>query len=87
MLAHYDNMIAVIDAYYNVSNETKDLVKRYYTNSVVLKAESLKGKEKKNYIKEIKYRRMYKNIKPENLKQRIKRILLKYNISLYLKMR
>ena len=87
MLIHYDNMLAVIDANYDLSEKTKELVKRYYTNSVVLKAGSLKGKEKRNYIKEIKYRMMYKNIKPENLKQKIKRILLKYNISLYLKMR
>ena len=87
MLIHYDNMLAVIDANYDLSEKTKELVKRYYTNSVVLKAESLKGKEKRNYIKEIKYRMMYKNIKPENLKQKIKRILLKYSISLYLKMR
>lgn len=87
MIIHYDNMLAVIDANYNISEKTKELVKRYYTNSVVLKAGSLKGKEKKNFIKEIKYRMMYKNIKPENLKQKIKRILLKYNISLYLKMR
>ena len=87
MLAHYDNMITLIDAYYNVSDETKDLVKRYYTNSVVLKADTLKGEDKKSYIKEIKYRFMYRNIKPENLKQKIKRMLLKYNVSLYLKMR
>lgn len=87
MLAHYDNMIAVIDAYYNVSNETKDLVKRYYTNSVILKANTLKGKDRKQYIKEIKDRFMYRNIKPENLKQKIKRMLLKYSVNLYLKMR
>ena len=87
MLIHYDNMLAVIDANYDLSEKTKEQVKRYYTNSVVLKATSLKGKEKKNFIKEIKYRMMYKNIEPENLKQKIKRILLKYNISLYLKMR
>ena len=87
MLIHYDNMLAVIDANYDLSEKTKELVKRYYTNSVVLKTRSLKGKEKRNYIKEIKYRMMYKNIKPENLKQKIKRILLKYSISLYLKMR
>ena len=87
MLAHYDNMITLIDAYYNISSKTKDLVKRYYTNSVVLKANTLKGKEKKQYIKEIKDRFMYRNIKPENLKQRIKRLLLKYSVNLYLKMR
>lgn len=87
MISHYDNMIALIDAYYNISKETKELVKRYYTNSVILKANTLKGKEKKQYIKEIKNRFMYRNIKPENFKQRLKRILLKYNVSLYLKMR
>ena len=87
MLAHYDNMITLIDAYYNISDETKDLVKKYYTNSVVLKADTLKGEDKKSYIKEIKDRFMYRNIKPENLKQKVKRILLKYNVSLYLKMR
>ena len=87
MLAHYDNMITLIDAYYNVSDETKDLVKRYYTNSVVLKANTLKGEDKKRYIKEIKDRFMYRNIKPENLKQKVKRMLLKYNVSLYLTMR
>ena len=87
MLAHYDNMITLIDAYYNVSDETKDLVKKYYTNSVVLKADTLKGEDKKRYIKEIKDRFMYRNIKPENLKQKVKRMLLKYNVSLYLKMR
>ena len=87
MLVHYDNMMTLIDAYYNISDETKDLVKRYYTNSVVLKADTLKGEDKKRYIKEIKDRFMYRNIKPENLKQKIKRMLLKYNVSLYLKMR
>ena len=86
MLTHYDNMIVLIDAY-SIKEETKRLVKRYYTNSVILKANTLKGKEKSNYIKEIKLRRMYKNIQPENLKQKIKRLLLKYNVRLYLKMR
>lgn len=87
MLAHYDNMIPTVNAYTNISDETKALVKRYYTNSVILKANKLKGKERKQYIKEIKNRFMYRNIKPENLKQKLKRILLKYSVNLYLKMR
>lgn len=86
MICHYDNMISIIDNY-NISEETKELIKRYYTNSIILKTNTLKGKERKQYIKEIKNRFMYKNIKPENLKQKVKRILLKYNINLYLKLR
>lgn len=86
VLNHYDNMIESIKQY-NITEETKELVKRYYTNTVILKAETLKNNDFKEYIKEVKKRKLYQNIKPENLKQRIKRILLKTNIKIYLKMR
>ena len=72
-----------------VSDKTKKLIKRYYTNTVILKArELINEKEEFNtYIKEIKRRKIYENIKPYNIKQFIKRIILKTNIKLYLKMK
>ena len=88
VLRHYDNMINEIKNM-QVSDKTKNLIKRYYTNAVILKArELINEKEEFNtYIKEIKRRKMYKNIKPYNIKQFIKRIILKINIKLYLKMK
>ncbi len=86
MLKHYDNMIQLI-AVSKVAEKTKMLVKRYYTNSVILKANTLRGKEQKEYIKEIRKRKIYKNIIPNNLKQCIKRIILRISVKLYLKMR
>ena len=86
LLDHYDYMKETIENY-PIQKETKEYVKRYYTNSVILKSETLKGKDFKRYLKEIKKRKMYKNIKPENIKQCIKRFLLKWNVRLYLKMR
>ena len=86
VLAHYDNMLERLNGL-NVSNNTKDLIKRYYTNTVILKINELKDKDKSKYIKEIKNRKLYKNIKPINLKQLIKRIILMFSINLYLKMR
>ena len=88
LLKHYDNMIEKIEIY-NISNQTKDLVKRYYTNAVILKALELVNYkiEYKNYINEIKKRKLYKNIKIYNIKQLIKRMILKFNIKLYLKMK
>ncbi len=86
LLKHYDNMIEKIEQY-NISQKSKDLVKRYYTNTVILKANDLKEKDLQNYIKQIKIRKMYKNIKPYNLKQLIKRIILRFNVKLYLKLR
>ena len=86
VLAHYDNMLDRIDGYY-ISDSTKDLIKRYYTNTVILKTKELKGNERKEYLKQIKLRKVYQNIKPIDFKQRIKRIILRFNMNLYLKMR
>ena len=86
VLKHYDNMLQKLKNY-QIQEETKKIVKRYYTNGVLLKTNSLKGEELNNYCKEIKKRKLYKNINPENLKQLVKRILLKLNVKLYLKMR
>ena len=86
LLKHYDNMMVKIEQY-NISQKSKDLVKRYYTNTVILKANDLIEKDLQNYIKQIKIRKMYKNIKPYNLKQLIKRIILRFNVKLYLKIR
>lgn len=84
VLAHYDNMLKKLEKL-NLEKITKENVKIYYTNSIILKLNELNKDSQKIYIQEIKQRKMYKNIKPRNLKQLIKRILLKYNIKLYLK--
>ncbi len=86
MLEHYDNMAQLIDVY-QIKEKTRKIVKKYYTNSVILKANTLKGKEQKEYIKEIRKRKLYKNIESNNLKQFIKRMLLMISVKLYLKVR
>ena len=86
ILTNYDNMIKTIKNY-EISEKSKDLVRRYYTNTVILKSKDLKNKDLEEYIKEIKKRKMYKNIKPYNIKQLIKRIVLKISVKLYLKIR
>lgn len=86
LLEHYDNMIKTIEKY-EISKKSKELIKRYYTNTIILKANDLKGNELREYIRQIQKRKMYQNIKPYNLKQFIKRLLLRINVKLYLKMR
>ena len=86
VLKHYDNAMKKIENA-EVSTKTKKMWKRYYTNSLLLKAETLQGQTQNEFIKEIKLRKVYKNIKTENLKQLIKKILIAINIKLYLKMR
>ena len=86
LIKHYDNMINKI-AEYDISNKSKETIKIYYTNCIILEANNLEGKDRKAYIKEIRKRKMEKNIKVRNIKQFLKRIILNLNINLYLKIR
>ena len=86
ILKHYDNAIKRIENT-NFNNNAIMMFKRYYTNVLLLKADNLQEPDKTEFIKSIKTRKVYKNIRPENFKQLLKRILVKTNIKLYLKLR
>lgn len=86
MITHYDNMLEFIKNN-NISKESQKSIKDFFANAVILRTEELKGKEQKEYIKEIKKRKLIKNVQVKNAKQFIKKILLYINIKLYLKMR
>ena len=85
-MAHYDNMVTTVEKL-AVGKKAKENIKIYYTNAILLKLKELKEKERQEYIKKIRTRKFSKNIKARNIKQFIKKILLKIDIDLYLKMR
>ena len=72
---------------YKISEKSKENIKIYYTNCIILEVNNLKGKEQKKFIKEIRKRKLANNIKARDVKQFLKKILLKINIKLYLKLR
>lgn len=84
-LGHYDDAMVEIGRM-DVNEWTKENARIYYTNAIILKLKTLQDKERKIFIKEIKRRKMFKNIKVRSFKQLIKRILLNVNINLYLKL-
>ncbi len=84
VLYHYDNIIEQTEKY-DISRKTKKNVRIYCTNAILLKVKELKGKAQNDFIKELKKRKIYKNIKARNLKQLIKKILLFVNIKLYIR--
>ena len=86
LLVHYDNMIETIKKY-QITKETEEDLKSYYTNVILLKIRDLNKEDANSYIKEIKKRKMVRNIKIKNVKQLIKRILLTIHIKWYLKLR
>ena len=86
MLYHYDYMNEKIKEY-NISKQTLENLKIYYTNNIILKIEDLNKINQKYYIEEIKKRKILKNIKARNFKQLLKKIILNINIRWYLKLR
>lgn len=85
-LKQYDEALNKIEKY-KINNKTAEQIRIYYTNAILLKTETLEKKDQKQYIKEIKNRKMIKNIKSKNLKQFFKKIILYISINKYLELR
>ena len=82
VLIHYDNILKSVKKY-KLNKNTMDNIKIYCTNVILLKVKELTGKNQQEYIKELKKRKIYKNIKIRNIKQLIKKVLLFINIKWY----
>ena len=83
-LSQYDCMLSNID---ELSDKSKEDIKIYYTNAILLKLNELNKNDQKDFIKQIKERKMIQNIKIRNFKQLLKKIMLTISIKTYLKMR
>lgn len=86
LLTHYDKIIEQIEKY-DIKQTTKQDVRIFCTNAILLRLNELKEEDKKEIIKEIRKRKMQKNIIVKNPKQLLKRILLEISIPAYLKLR
>ena len=75
-LQHYDNIIKQSDLL-NVKDETKENLRIFAVNSLLVVVDELDMENKKWFKQELKKRKIAKNIKIRNIKQLIKKIILK----------
>ena len=75
MLDNYDNLCSKITKS-KLEKLTIENYKIYATNCLILKLEELPNEYHKEYIKQLKNRKVFKNIKVRNFKQLIKNIEL-----------
>ena len=80
VLFQYKNLLDITKKINN-----KEYFLSYITNSAILKANTLNLKDKKRYIKELKKLRVYNYILDDSLARKIKKMILKININLYIK--
>lgn len=86
VLIHYDNMLEFVKNE-NLTENTSKNVKTYYTNAIILKLKEIKKQDLDIYIQKIKERKMIDNIQVNNIKQFIKKLILKTNVKWYLKLK
>lgn len=74
MLEQYDRLISLR---FNKDNTNITFYKSFLANALINKAKTLKGLTKKQYIKELKYRKVSNLILSNTFKRKIKKIILK----------
>ena len=65
LLKNYDNIVEEVQKY-KISKKAKQDLKIFCTNSILLRVNDLNKKDRKKFIKEIRKRKMTKNIKIRN---------------------
>ncbi|MBE5820663.1 MAG: glycosyltransferase [Clostridiales bacterium] len=86
LLLHYDKMVKQIEKI-NLTQKTINSIKQYYSNAVLEAAKDLRKKEQDKYILEIKNRNLIKNLKVKSIKLLVKKLILFFNIKIYLKLK
>ncbi len=80
-LIHFDFILEQAEKI-NIQPQTKQNLKIWATNSMLAVIKDLENPAKTYYQKELKKRKIYKNIKPKNLKQLLKRIMLFFMVTI-----
>lgn len=84
MLNQYKNLILISKKNLNCSNKD-DYFLSYLSNCVIVKARELKGKEREKYINDLRRIKAFNGILTNSLIRKIKKLLMKLNLNLYLK--
>ena len=76
ILKHFDNIVKNADEL-NISNYTKENLKIFAANALIINVNDLSGKTKKNFVKELRKRNIAQYLKPRTFKQFLRKIMIK----------
>lgn len=84
-LFHFDNYVKILEKDSSIPKENKKLLLNYMFSNIVGRSKLLQGNDLKDYIKELKKRKIYKLLNNETKKDKLRRLVVKYQLKLYLK--
>ena len=85
-LKGFDYLYSQISKIKNIDEEDKKTVYSYIANSTIIKSRELDEIELPQYIEELKKRQIYNLLLDDTFKRKLKKIILKTNFKLYLKL-
>lgn len=86
MLYHFDKLYNVVNNDSNISNKTKKVFNSYIANAVIAKAKTLDSMFLNDYIFELKKRNVKKLVLSNDIRRKIKKIILNVSIKTYIKL-
>lgn len=84
-LYHFDNYVKILTKDSSIPIESKNLLLNYIVQAVLVRAKLLQGKDLKKYVRELKKRKIYKLLSNKTNKEKLKKIIVKYFLSQYLR--
>ena len=83
-LFHFDNYIEILENDSSITKENKELLLNHLLLNIISKARVLEGNDIKDYIKELKKRKIYKYFPSATVKDKLRRIVVKDFLKYYL---
>lgn len=83
MIYHFDYLYMTVNNDPNINKYTKLVFNSFIANAVISRAVLLKGKKRKQYIKEIKRRKMARLLLSNSINRLIKKTLIKISPNIY----
>jgi len=82
---HYDFLYSQVNNSKEIENSIKKLFNSYISNAAVSKIKTIPSDERKKYLSEIKKRNIFNNLLDDTISRKIKKIIMKISLNLYLK--
>ena len=84
MLFHFDYLYLNVNSDVEIEENVKKVFNSFIANAIIMKAPSLKGSNLRKYIQELKNRNVSALLLSDNMTRRMKKVLIKLNVKLYL---
>jgi glycosyltransferase involved in cell wall biosynthesis len=84
MLYHFDYLYLTVNSDFGISNNTKIIFNSYIANAIISKIKTLSGKNLRDYLSEIKSRKVYDLLLCDTFSRRVKKQVIKIIPRLYL---